>query len=325
MTLAPLAPSAPAALRDDDLAACRALLAAGSKSFFAASWLLPKRCLDGATVLYAFCRIADDLVDEAHGGEEAVAELRARLDGIYGSAVCTDPIDRSLAFVVRRHGMPRALFDALIEGFAWDAQGRRYETISDVRAYGARVAGTVGALMTLLMGPRDEETLARACDLGVAMQLTNIARDIGTDARNDRVYLPLAWLRDARIDVDRLTASPAPSPELGMLTLQLLQEADRLYARSEIGVARLPEDCRPSIRAARLVYAAIGDVIRKNGFDSVTRRASTSLFRKLVLLARSFFRLRGEVPVPPQPALAETRFLVDAVLAEPLALPEYGR
>jgi phytoene synthase len=317
---------APPGLRADDLEACRKLLAAGSKSFFAASWLLPKRCVDGAMVLYAFCRVADDLVDEAHGGAEAVAALRLRLDRVYGEGahLLPDPIDRSLAFVVRRHGMPRALFDALIEGFAWDAQGRRYETISEVRAYGARVAGTVGALMTLLMGPRDEETLARACDLGVAMQLTNIARDVGADARIDRVYLPLAWLREAGIDPERLTTSPEPSPALAELTRRLLGEADALYTRSEIGVARLPEDCRASIRAARLVYAAIGGVVAANGYDSVSQRASTSLLRKLVLLARSFFRLPGERPVPPQPALEETRFLVEAVLAEPLALPEYG-
>lgn len=316
---------APDGLREDDLAACRKLLAAGSKSFFAASWLLPKRCLDGAMVLYAFCRVADDLVDEAQGGAEAVEALRKRLDAIYGenTASLPDPIDRSLAYVVRRHGMPRALFDALIEGFAWDAQGRRYETLSEVRAYGARVAGTVGALMTLLMGPRDEETLARACDLGVAMQLTNIARDIGADARLGRVYMPLGWLREAKVDPDRLVAAPVPSAELAVLTHRILDEATRLYVRSELGVARLPGDCRPSIRAARLVYAAIGRVIAANGYDSVSHRASTSLLRKLVLLVRSFFRLPGERSSSSEPALDETRFLVDAVLAEPLALPEY--
>jgi phytoene synthase len=156
------------------------------------------------------------------------------------------------------------------------------------------------------------------------MQLTNIARDVGADARLGRVYLPLAWLRDERIDADALVAAPAPSAPLAVLTHRLLEEAARLYARSEIGVARLPEDCRPSIRAARLVYSAIGNVIAANGYDSVTRRASTSLVRKLFLLVRSLFRLPGEVPVPPQPALEETRFLVEAVLAEPLALPEYG-
>ena len=98
--------------------------------------------------------------------------------------------------------IPRALPEALLEGFAWDAAGRRYETLDEVEHYAARVAGCVGAMMTLVMGRRDPAILARACDLGVAMQLTNICRDVGEDARAGRLYLPLAWLRDNGIDPD---------------------------------------------------------------------------------------------------------------------------
>src|SRR4029079_9963143 len=111
--------------------------------------------------------------------------------------------------------MPRELMDALIEGFAWDAEGRRYATIADLCAYGARGAATVAAIMTVLMGPRGADTLARACDLGVAMQLTTIARDVGEDARHGRLYLPGAWLEDARVDEHSFLRKPVFDEKIG--------------------------------------------------------------------------------------------------------------
>ena len=131
------------------------------------------------------------------------------------------PADRALADVVQQFAIPRTLLDALIEGFAWDAEGRRYEDISSVYAYSARVAATVGAMMTLLMGVRDPDLLARACDLGVAMQLSNIARDVGEDAANGRLYLPREWLREEGLDPDAWLAKPVWSPALGRVVSRL--------------------------------------------------------------------------------------------------------
>jgi 15-cis-phytoene synthase len=96
--------------------------------------------------------------------------------------------------------LPRELPAALLEGFAWDAAGRYYETIDELHDYCARVAGSVGAMMALIMGVKNKQVLARACELGNAMQLTNIARDVGEDARNGRLYLPRSWMREAGID-----------------------------------------------------------------------------------------------------------------------------
>ena len=166
-----------------DLAACRALMRGGSKSFFAASRLLPVRLRAPATALYAFCRLADDAIDEGDDASAAMREMQHRLDAIYAGRPAAVDADRALAHVVHRYGLPRALPDALLEGFLWDSQGRVYQSLEDVEAYGARVAGTVGAMMALIMGACTETALARACELGVAMQLTNIARDIGEDAR----------------------------------------------------------------------------------------------------------------------------------------------
>ncbi len=191
-----------------DLQACRALMRGGSKTFFAASLLLPSRVRAPASALYAFCRLADDEIDLGDEPHQAMRGLSLRLDHIYAGRPQAIDADRALASVVHRFAIPRELLDALLDGFLWDADGRHYETLEDVQAYGARVAGTVGAMMALVMGARDPAALARACELGVAMQLTNIARDVGEDARNGRLYLPRRWLREAGIDPQAWLAAP---------------------------------------------------------------------------------------------------------------------
>jgi 15-cis-phytoene synthase len=308
----------------DDLAACRAALRHGSKTFLAASLLLPRGVRDAASALYAFCRLADDAVDGQHGGgagcavaggTPAVERLRGRLDRAYAGSPDDDPTDRALAAVVSRHRIPQALFDALLEGFAWDAAGRRYQTLDDLLDYAARVAGTVGAMMALLMGVRSAEGLARACDLGVAMQLSNIARDVGEDARLGRLYLPRAWLADAGIDGDAWLAQPAHTPALGAVVRRLLDAADGLYARVDAGVARLPIGCRPGINAARFLYAAIGHEVARRGLDSVSRRARVPATRKAWLLVHAVVRIAPASAADAAPPLAANRGLIGAVLA----------
>jgi phytoene synthase len=303
-----------------DLAACAALLQGGSRTFFAAALILPRGLRRSATALYAFCRLADDAVDNG-GGLRALAQLDERLDRAYAGRPLDFAADRAFADVVARHGIPRALPAALIEGFAWDAEGRRYETLADLRAYAARVAGSVGAMMAMLMGARAPQVIARACDLGVAMQLTNIARDVGEDASLGRLYLPLAWLRGAGIDPDAFLARPKPTPALGAAVRRLLAAADFLYARAAAGIAALPLPCRPGMHAARLLYAEIGREVEKLGLDSVSRRAVVPPARKVRLLAAALSATTAAGPVDPSPALAETRFLVDAVLAAPAPMP----
>jgi phytoene synthase len=272
------------------IAACERLMRGGSHSFFAASRILPKRFRHAAIALYAFCRVADDAVDEMPAGasiEVVMAYLYERLDAIYRGEPFAIDADCAFAHVVAQYNIPKALPLALLEGFQWDAGGRRYDTIEDLYDYAARVAGTVGAMMTLIMGGRSAKTVARACELGVAMQLTNIARDVGEDARRGRVYLPLTWLRAAGIDPDEFIRQPVCDPAIAKVTAQLLQAADRLYIRAETGIAALPRDCRAAIIAAGLIYADIGRKIARQGFDSVSQRAIVSRSRKWVLMARA--------------------------------------
>lgn len=309
----------PADAAGRDLATCRALLAQGSKSFSLAAHLLPRRLRDAATGLYAFCRVADDLIDMTGRADAGVELVRLRVDQIYQGRPFPHPADRAFAGVVRQFQVPRVAVDGLVEGFAWDAHERHYETLPEVLDYAARVAGTVGVMMSAMMGRPDDRALARAADLGMAMQLTNIARDIGEDARNGRLYLPRAWLRDGGLDPETWLANPVDHPVIREATKRLLVEAERLYRRSEAGVALLPPDCRPAIRAARLIYAEIGAAIRALPEAGLHRRAFVPKLRKWRLMLAAFRPLPGEGDAarrPFQPAHAATQFLM-AGLPEP--------
>lgn len=320
--------SADARLRAD-LDACGAILAAGSRSFHAASLLLPARVRAPATALYAFCREADDVIDRSRDSE-ALGGLVRRLDGAYAQRPADSPVDRAFATAVAAARIPRAIPDALIEGFAWDAEGRRYDDLRALEAYGVRVAGTVGLMMALVMGVRQASALARALDLGVAMQFTNIARDVGEDARMGRFYLPLDWCAEAGVDVAAFLREPRFTPALGEVVRRLLAEAERRYAAADEGIAALPAACRPSIMAARSIYAAIGDEVARAGHDSVSRRAVVSAAVKIRLLAASLACLAPALPRAAPASHADgpcARRLIEAVavISEPaVARPAFG-
>ncbi|MDJ0628147.1 MAG: phytoene/squalene synthase family protein [Rhodobacter sp.] len=300
-----------------DMDHCRQAIRVGSLSFHTASKLLPARVRDPALALYAFCRLADDSVDEHQEKADAVLSLRDRLDLVYAGRPRNAPADRAFAAVVEDFDMPRALPEALLEGLAWDAVGRQYQTLSELLDYSARVASAVGAMMAVLMRVRDADALARACDLGLAMQLTNIARDVGEDARARRLYLPLDWMADAGIDPQAFFADPLPDDQIRDMVRRLLRTADRFYYRSEPGIQALPIGCRPGIFAARYIYAGIGGAIRRNGYDTVSWRGRTTKGQKIGWLGLSMLR-SGLTAVMPRSAVLhaapapEVAFLVDA-------------
>jgi phytoene synthase len=154
----------PAGVRVSDLRYCTALLNKGSKTFSLATRLLPKDVATALTVLYAFCRVADDAVDDAPSVDAAKAALlllQQRVEHIYDPRVDVEHlvIDRALRAVVMHYDIPRAVLDGLLEGFLWDVEGRTYETIEEVHAYAARVAGTVGAMIAYVT--RCPQLLAR--------------------------------------------------------------------------------------------------------------------------------------------------------------------
>jgi phytoene synthase len=296
-----------------DIAACRDLLCGGSRSFFAASLLLPKRVRDPATALYAFCRIADDAIDLGDDPVAALAELNARLDAAYAGMPYDSPIDRAFAATVQKCDIPKAIPAALIEGLTWDSEGRRHASFDALLDYAARVAGSVGVMMALVMGARAPAALARASDLGAAMQLTNIARDVGEDARAGRLFLPLDWLAELGIDAAAFLEHPEFSAPLGLLVKRLLTEAALLYERGAAGIAMLPLDCRVGIGAAGKIYAAIGNRLADAGYDSINRRARVPGAQKARLALAAMYGAvlpRDALEIPPLPA---NLFLVNAV------------
>jgi phytoene synthase len=299
---------------------CLAAIRTGSRSFYTASQLLPYSVRSPAYGLYAFCRLSDDAVDIDGGSSAALERLYHRLGRACDGRPLPFAADRSMADLMRRYSIPRAVPEALLEGLGWDTEGRRYETLEELQEYAARVAATVGVMMTLLMRVRNPSALARACDLGVAMQLTNIARDVGEDARAGRIYLPLQWLREAGVDVEDFLRDPRPSQALSNVVARLLAEADRLYQRSRAGVAELPGACRPAILAASTIYAEIGREVEKHSHDSVSQRARVTGRRKLALLAHATASAARLSMAPPAPPLPATAFLVDAVTQSRMAV-----
>ena len=239
----------------EDLETCYEIIKKGSHSFYAASQILPKKVRDSAIVLYSFCRIVDDAIDDSQAKALSLKKLFFRLEKVYLGKPENHSSDRCFAKLVRFYEMPKALPMALLEGMQWDAEGRKYKSLPELRSYCARVASTVGVMMCVLMRVRDKDILARACDLGVAMQLTNIVRDIGEDARSDRIYIPTDWMKEKNLDIEDFLTSPKPSKELASIARRLLQEASRLYKRSESGLFGLPTSCQPGIYAARYIYA----------------------------------------------------------------------
>ena len=170
-----------------------------------------------------FCRLADDLVDELGDPKRALAVLQQRLDRVYCGEPCDSAVDRGLLAAVQEWDMPRDVFDALLEGFEWDLNGRRYDSLEDLTDYAARVAGSVGAMISVLMGVRDSRVLAASCKLGIAMQFTNIARDVGEDARNSRLYLPESWMRQVGLDPDTWLEKPVDDIRIRSLVKKLLE------------------------------------------------------------------------------------------------------
>jgi 15-cis-phytoene synthase len=300
-----------------DMALCRQMIRQGSKSFHLASLLLPARFREDARCLYGFCRMADDLVDQAVHPRAATDELARRLDGIYGGTPGDAATDRAFADVVHRFAIPRAVPDALIDGFVWDAVGKRYETLSDVTAYSVRVAGTVGIMMSLIMGTRDERALARAVDLGIAMQFSNIARDVVEDAGMGRVYLPDDLLQAAGVTREDVLRTPTKG---AAVATQLVASAEAIYERSTSGIAQLPRNCRASINAARLLY-------REIGIEAVAckhaKRAVVSFQRKLALVASALLQAQSLRNTHSEPCVPEAAFLVAAVTETALAPNAY--
>lgn len=272
----------------------RASIKAGSKSFALASKVLPPRIRDDASMLYAWCRYCDDVIDGQEMGHGQIADYRDgqgdRLDvlrvqtteALAGQA--TDPIFQGFAKVMDRNVIPHAHAYELLKGFEMDAEERVYRSVDDILDYSYHVAGVVGVMMAMIMGVRDAATLDRACDLGLAFQLSNIARDVIDDAHAGRVFVPqdLLLAHGAPVEPDLLML-PQNWPAAHDAATGLLDVAEGYYASARTGIRDLPFRCAWAISAALKVYREIGEVLRRDGAQAWNGRVGVSRGRKLQL------------------------------------------
>jgi len=278
------------------------VLSAKSKSFALAARLLPAGQRDRAAVVYAFCRRADDAVDMAAAHERAGAaeRLRAELTALYAGERSGDAVLDAFAEVAAECRIPEDYPAELIAGMEMDASGQRYRTLEQLLHYCYRVAGTVGLMMCHVLGLRDDRALVPAVHLGLAMQLTNICRDVHEDWLLGRLYLP-ADLLDAAGAVDlaarlgRPFPAAARAPAAAVVEL-LLTHADRYYRSADHGMAALPWRASLAVRTARLVYAAIGARLAERGYDALAGRAVVPGLAKLALAGRAGAAALSEIP-----------------------------
>ncbi|HSG91762.1 MAG TPA: phytoene/squalene synthase family protein [Pseudomonadales bacterium] len=263
-------------------------IAEGSKSFATASKLFRPAMRRDVLLLYAWCRHCDDVTDGQELGQNqtgtASPETLERLKQDSLAACRGTPSDalpyRALAEVAQRHELPEGIVLDHLEGFERDVAGWQPRTTDDLLEYCYFVAGAVGILMARIMGVRDTETLKRACDLGIAFQLTNIARDIVEDARVNRCYLPTEWRAMARLDIPDLVL-PERARAVHPLAARLVDLAEPYYASARIGERALPARAAWAIATARRVYRDIGLQVRRKGPEGLATRAYTSKGRKI--------------------------------------------
>lgn len=297
-----------------------------SKSFAFASALIPREARHPVEVLYTWCRRADDAVDLARPEERdaALERLEHELDQIYSGLPSDDALVQAMQAVVTHYAIPRDYPEELLQGMAMDARGTQYNDIDTLLLYCYRVAGTVGLMMSHVLGVRDPEALQQAVHLGIAMQLTNICRDVHEDWEIRRIYVPQTLLaRHGGSSLCRTLDQPLSMqfrPALALSVQELLNLADAYYTSADGGMRSLSWRAALSVRAARYIYADIGRVVRQRECNVFAGRAVVSKGRKVLLALKALGECIIELPYravhrfEPAPLPGPLRFPADVLL-----------
>lgn len=302
--------------RADLVAAARESIAKGSKSFAAASTLFAPDVRERAWLLYAWCRRCDDMVDgQDHGhGMTRVADPMARVEEARALTLAAlagrttgDPAFDALGVVAAECALPPRFAIDLIDGFRLDAQEWQPRSEADLYRYCYHVAGAVGCMMAIVMGvpAEDEDTLDRACDLGLAFQLANIARDVEEDDRVGRCYLPHEWLAEMDVPPGQHMKPPFRD-RLVVLARRLAARAALHEASARVGAKRLDRRSAWAVLAAAGIYGDIARQVAARGAHAWDHRVTTSKAAKLAWIARAATQAarRGAIAETPRdPAL----------------------
>jgi phytoene synthase len=296
--------SFPLPTRDAIVATAGESIARGSQSFAMASRLFDRKTRERAWLLYAWCRRCDDLADgQDHGGTMAAVEdpaerlalIADRTERALAGEIIGEPAFDALRIVAADCRIPPALPRDLVQGFAMDAADWRPRSEDDLLTYCYHVAGAVGVMMAIVMGvdPDDRETLDRACDLGLAFQLANIARDVAEDAAGGRCYLPLDWLTEFDIPPGEHMKPPYRA-RLAIMSKRLADSAEAYEASARIGATRLPFRARWAVLAAAGIYGDIARTVRARGEHAWDHRVVVGKASKLGWVLRAYVQARGK-------------------------------
>ena len=268
-------------------------------NFYYSFLVLPSEKRRAIVAVWDFCRAVDDAVDEAEGPGAAAQEIsrwRVELGEVFGGGAARTEQGRALAPFVRQFSLPRSAFEALIEGVEMDLGSRRYETFEDLYEYCTRVASAVGLICLEIFGYGDPRSRQYAIDLGIALQLTNILRDVPEDLRRGRVYIPLDDLRRhgcSEADLERESANPGGgvrSPAVKALLRQQGERARDYYRRAAQGLPRA--DARRLVAAEIMgaIYRGILSRIEAAGYDVFSRRMVIPRPRRALIAAAIWAR-----------------------------------
>lgn len=265
-----------------------AVLKSNGRSFHFASRLLGQTYRTRAARLYAFCRYVDDLADEASDTTIAAQELLALRTSLQ-TGKASEPCVVSMIDLMQELAMPLAPVLSLVSGVQSDLEPRRVKDQAELLQYAYQVAGTVGVMMCIILDVRERQAWPFAIDLGIAMQLTNIARDVGEDAQKGRVYLPATWLGD--ISAAQIPApTPVAAEKLRNATQKVLDLAQTYYQSGLDGIQYLPPTARYGIVVAAMVYREIGQMVAQADHCSWDSRAIVPYPRKLATAAKALTR-----------------------------------
>lgn len=260
--------------------ACSQITREHSRTFSLASALLPAAPRRAVRALYAFCRRSDDIVDRASDADPAGTLSAWRRAALPAHPSGDDPVALAWADTRLKFGIPVRYAEQLLDGIASDLTRRRYETFDELAAYSYRVASTVGLMAMHIIGFAGPQAIPYAIKLGVALQLTNILRDVAEDWRNGRLYLPLEDLQHFGLTEADVAAGEVTPQWRAFMRFQV-ERTRRLYAEAWPGIALLGREGRFAIAAAADLYGAILDDIEKHDYDVFTRRAHVNAWGKL--------------------------------------------
>lgn len=281
---------------DEAQAHCTALTKASGSNFYYSFLFLPKERRSAMYTVYAFCKAVDSAVDEPHPGsrpQEELARWRAELDAVYHGTP-TWPITISLAHHVKALSIPKVYFEELIKGVEMDLHNNRYVTFNELSSYCYRVASVVGLICLHVFGATSARAQDYAVDLGMAFQLTNILRDVGTDAAQNRIYLPLEDLHACKYS-EKALRQQTYSPEFRKLMQHEAARARQYYDKARAALMALPPHERRALTVAEImrgVYSRILKKIEASDYQVFGPRIRLSTSHRLAIAAGIWLRSR---------------------------------